>query len=459
MTKINPKIVSVLLSFFLLTSAIFLVVASATVVFSANFDSKNFSAWTISNNSGGTESIQTAAFYGGSNVAKFTLASSAGSWAVITKDLGTTYSSLYLAGYVYLDNAPSSGNYLMAGMTLDSYYGYDLASAFIHNNGGNIVWNLEYTGSGGSTNYVDSSVQFLPNTMYYVEVMCKDGAGTGEVTMWVNNTQVSDVTGLTNNIDGASRVLQVGTYSASAISINDYIDTISASTAFISMPTQQPSPTPTPTPPGQQILCLGDSITVGYSDGATVTPYPTTLQSLTGIPTTNGGVGGEETSGMVTQWNTIYSTEGFTILVLLGGINDVFAGVAESTIEANLQTIWQSAESKGCTVYALTILPSDGESAVVDVNTWILATAPTLGVHVVDLYPLFNDPSAPTYLNPIYDSGDGTHLNQAGYNLIANTVYAAMNPTPTPTPTPNPTPTPKPTPTATPTPTRRPHRN
>ncbi len=92
--------------------------------------------------------------------------------------------------------------------------------------------------------YVDSSLgsNISVGTWYYLEVMCKIGSGNGEVAMWVNNTQVSDVTGLTNNGDGASRVLQVGPYSLSGtIALNDYIDNIVASTSFIAEPTYPPA--------------------------------------------------------------------------------------------------------------------------------------------------------------------------------------------------------------------------
>ena len=76
-------------------------VRASTPIFSDSFASQNFSAWTgVSNNNGGTESVQTSTVYGGSNVAKFTLPSTANSWAVITKNLATTYSTLYLAGYM-----------------------------------------------------------------------------------------------------------------------------------------------------------------------------------------------------------------------------------------------------------------------------------------------------------------------------------------------------------------------
>jgi len=224
-------------------------------------------------------------------------------------------------------------------------------------------------------------------------------------------------------------------------------------------PTPKPTPTPTPSPtpnPTQKILCLGDSITWGYvpPDGSQqlAMPYPATLQSLTGISTTNGGLNGDRTDQMISRWNTIYSTEGYRMVFFLGGINDLNQGISIPTIEANMKTFWQSALNQGCTVYNLEILPSYGDTDVSTVNNWVDATAPSLGVHVVYTYALFTDPNNPGYLKPAYDSGDGLHPNQAGADLLANTAYSAMT-NPNPTPTPLPTATPKPTPTPTPTPT------
>ncbi|HUK85352.1 MAG TPA: hypothetical protein VLU95_05790 [Candidatus Acidoferrum sp.] len=215
-------------------------------LFNDSFDSKDFSLWPGGwNNNGGNENVQTTSPYGGNNVATFTLPANAGAAAFIIKDLGTNYSTLYLSGFVCLDALPSFGNYLMAGITLDSISGNDLSSACIHNAAGQYFWCLKYWDSKNNVDvYVDSA--FGPNisvgSWYYLEVMCTVGGGNGEVAMWVNNTQVSDITGLTNNGDGASRLLQVGPYSLSGtLALNDYIDNIVASTSFTAEPTYAPA--------------------------------------------------------------------------------------------------------------------------------------------------------------------------------------------------------------------------
>jgi len=216
-------------------------------LFNDSFDSNNFSLWSgILNSTGGSESIQATTPYGGSNVAKFTLDGSTRAYAHITKDLGSSYSSMYLSGFVCLDALLSSDNYLNAGITLDSINGTDLSSAYIHNNAGQFLWCLKYWNSTSHDyNYVDSYLgsNISVGTWYYLEVMCKVGAGNGEVALWVNNTQVCDVVGLTNNGDGALQLLKVGPYSPfpGTLVLNDYIDGIVASTSFISEPTLTPA--------------------------------------------------------------------------------------------------------------------------------------------------------------------------------------------------------------------------
>jgi lysophospholipase L1-like esterase len=194
-------------------------------------------------------------------------------------------------------------------------------------------------------------------------------------------------------------------------------------------------------PASPKILCLGDSITYG---GNVDTPYPETLQSLSGISTTNAGVNNEQTSDMLTRWNNDYRWQGYSILVLLGGTNDISYHTPLSTTTANLYAIISDALTQGCTVYSVTVLPF---SYVVDgagINSWIRSTVPTMGAHVIDVYSAFDDPANPGCLNPIY-AHDAVHPNQAGTDLLAQLVYSAIvssQPTPTPSPTIIPTPMP-----------------
>lgn len=181
-----------------------------------------------------------------------------------------------------------------------------------------------------------------------------------------------------------------------------------------------------------KILCLGDSITAG--SGITTT-YPANLQNLLNVPVTMGGVGGDRTTSMQTRWDT-YKTQGYDTLVLLGGVNDITYGTSAIDIEANLQNMWEEALALNMNVYALTLTPFKGDTLITwddayqvkleAINTWILATAPTLGVTPIDTYNVLNNATHPEYLASIYDGGDGIHPNQQGTNAITLAVYDAI---------------------------------
>lgn len=210
-----------------------------------------------------------------------------------------------------------------------------------------------------------------------------------------------------------------------------------------------------------KVLCLGDSITYGSTQqGRLTNPYPSTLQTLTGYSVTNAGIAGDTTLGMLNRWNMQYKNQGYSIVITMGGLNDLWQSRTPSQIEATLASIWQSALADGCQVYALTITPAFGDPQIVEINNWIKANAQSYGAVAVDVYVLV---AVNNYLSGIYDSGDGAHLNQAGADRLAYAVYYSWgdvpmfpNPTPTATPIPTTSPSPGPTPTFTPTPTPTP---
>jgi lysophospholipase L1-like esterase len=163
------------------------------------------------------------------------------------------------------------------------------------------------------------------------------------------------------------------------------------------------------------------------------------LQSLTGNLTVNTGRPGAQTPTILSIYDAVKISMNFTDLVILGGVNDIINNppgqATEAIIESNLQYIWQDAQSRGMHVYALTLTPfggytyynNDTQAELVNVNAWINATAPTLGVTVVDTYTVLADPINLDYLQSIYDSGDHLHPSQAGINEIATLVAAALS--------------------------------
>lgn len=145
----------------------------------------------------------------------------------------------------------------------------------------------------------------------------------------------------------------------------------------------------------------------------------------------NGGY----TSAMVLNvlnMNVIYPGNARYACVL-AGINDIINGVDAATIETNLQAIYTALHAAGIKVIALTLTPfngstswSAGRQTILDtVNAWIAATA----IHVddvVDTFAAMEDGANPDTLLAAYASADWLHFTTAGYEHMADTVYAGV---------------------------------
>jgi lysophospholipase L1-like esterase len=124
-------------------------------------------------------------------------------------------------------------------------------------------------------------------------------------------------------------------------------------------------------------------------------------------------------------------------IVLLQGINDISATqllpsaadkVTVNQMVAGMKTMVARAHARGVKVFGCTVLPRAGakgsrphtpagEVMRVKVNEWI-RTGGAFDA-VVDFEAVMRDPARPTYLRSDFDSGDGTHPNDAGYRAMA----------------------------------------
>ncbi|MET0555285.1 MAG: SGNH/GDSL hydrolase family protein, partial [Vicinamibacteria bacterium] len=125
-------------------------------------------------------------------------------------------------------------------------------------------------------------------------------------------------------------------------------------------------------------------------------------------------------------------------VVLLQGINDISATqllpgadqkvTAEEIVEG-MKTLIGRAHGRGVKVFGATLLPRAGargsrphtpagEVMRVKVNEWIRTGGGFDAV--VDFEAVMRDPARPTFLRADFDSGDGTHPNDAGYRAMAD---------------------------------------
>jgi lysophospholipase L1-like esterase len=177
------------------------------------------------------------------------------------------------------------------------------------------------------------------------------------------------------------------------------------------------------------VALIGDSTMAGSSgeiDSVSSREVSTYAAALMNVPWFNRAVGGNTCANMLARWpadmaplavNSKYA-------VIECGINDIGQGVASSTIESEITSMYDLAQSEGMIPVMMTITPGAtiGASATLEaeresVNTWIEQTFP----RVLDIASIIQDPNATSSLskNPAY-IGDGVHYTQAANRLIAN---------------------------------------
>jgi len=170
---------------------------------------------------------------------------------------------------------------------------------------------------------------------------------------------------------------------------------------------------------------MGDSLTEAGV-------YETELMALLGSGwlTINLGKSGDSTSDMLARFQADVIDRGDADYVLIwGGVVDLIFSNAEDT-ETNLQAMYTIAHNAGIKVVAINIIPLNDISAskklkLLAINSWIQDSAINVD-YVADAYTAIEDPHNPGNILPAYDSGDHVHLSNAGYAVVAETIYNAV---------------------------------
>ena len=128
-------------------------------------------------------------------------------------------------------------------------------------------------------------------------------------------------------------------------------------------------------------------------------------------------------------------------VIVLEGINDIGIGMVRPAKEEGVSTdriiaayrrLIADAHARGLKIFGATLLPyqgagyftAAGETIREQVNEWIRTSRAFDGV--IDFGAVMSDPARPLRLNPIYDSGDHLHPNDAGYQAMANAINLPM---------------------------------
>jgi len=207
------------------------------------------------------------------------------------------------------------------------------------------------------------------------------------------------------------------------------------------------------------VVTLGDSITDGhYSTANANHRYPDYLArrmvALTGdmLSVSNAGISGNEVltsrssplfgdAAINRVSRDVLSQSGVIAVILLEGINDIGGnGASAQQVIAGYQQIISQVHTAGLSIYGGTLTPfvgsnpnygaeygtAFGEQQREAVNTWILTSGAFDGL--VDFDKALRDPAHPTQLLPKYDSGDHLHPNDAGYQVMANSISLSAIP-------------------------------
>lgn len=185
------------------------------------------------------------------------------------------------------------------------------------------------------------------------------------------------------------------------------------------------SPTAPDAAVARRAVVLGDSLAVSPSRAE---GFPADLErrmnaQQPGWVVTNAGVSGDTTTGGLRRFDQSVA-EGTRILILELGANDGLRGVDIATVERNLSTMIERAQSRAIRVLlcGMETLPIHGWNYTADFHQLFPRLARKYNVPLV---PFLLDG---VVFNPDLNGDDEIHPNAAGAERIADTVWPYLQP-------------------------------
>ena len=198
------------------------------------------------------------------------------------------------------------------------------------------------------------------------------------------------------------------------------------------------------------VVTLGDSITDGRgstTDGNNRWPddLAQRLQAnaiTTNVAVVNMGIGGGGIFGglgpaAVKRFDRdVLNQNGARWLIVFEGVNDIGGSGTSTTLATNLITAYtqfaNKAHARNMRAYGATITPFGGngyytvihEATRQAVNAWFRTN--TVYDGVIDFDTTVRDPVTLTNLLSTYNSGDGLHLNPAGYKAMSDAIDLSL---------------------------------
>lgn len=198
---------------------------------------------------------------------------------------------------------------------------------------------------------------------------------------------------------------------------------------------------------GYDILMFGDSITQGlqrnssyYIYGVQSPPngsringsYGPRLEGLLGQSEKsyvyNWGWSGERTVTAVDRINSVLSSRQADYILILEGANDLLNGVSMSSTKTNLGILINKSKAAGVEPIISEITPLScpkkcgGEVLVNRLNSMVIELAIEKNIVLSEILTPFNA----GWSSVPYNSGDGIHVSDQGYVVMANVWYNAI---------------------------------
>ena len=179
---------------------------------------------------------------------------------------------------------------------------------------------------------------------------------------------------------------------------------------------------------------VGTSLTYGYSFESV--PYPARLETLSGTPVVNLGIGFDRIASIHTRWQLYCKPFPYRRLVLEGGTNDLdLDGTTGAALWLTVKSFIEEAQANGQQVVLVLIPPRGGSSgwtageeterlAFNSAARDYQATHPTL--ILIDSDGVLGDGAVPPALQTAYDYGDHLHLKAAGMQALAAAIAATF---------------------------------
>jgi lysophospholipase L1-like esterase len=134
----------------------------------------------------------------------------------------------------------------------------------------------------------------------------------------------------------------------------------------------------------------------------------------------NRGVNGQRSDQILSRFERDASREGPDVVIILAGVNDIFQGRSASSVERNLETMYDRAMSSRIIPVAATILPYNIAGrreidSMHEVNSWVEAKSKQGGLLFCDTSRAVSDPDNRDLLA---STPDGIHPDVEGYRKM-----------------------------------------